>query len=227
MYLDDTYLIFIVPTIILTLIAQSMIKNAYSKYSKVSSGTNFTGAEVARMILEKNGIYDVSVKSVPGQLSDHYDPRTKVVNLSEGVYGSNSVAALSIAAHEVGHAMQKDEEYLPLSFRTALVPLANIGTNISWVVLLAGFILELAGLINLGILLFGFGVLFQIITLPVEFNASRRAILQLADGIMPEEHISKSKKVLRAAAMTYVAAALAMVAQLARFIVLSGRRNND
>ena len=178
------------------------------------------------MILEKNGIHDVRVQQTPGVMTDHYDPKSKVVRLSEGVYQSGSLAAVSIAAHEVGHAIQKDQEYMPLNIRSALVPLAGLGSNLSWILIMGGLIFEVTRLINIGIALFSFAVLFQIVTLPVEFNASRRALHQLADGILPSNRMGGAKAVLRAAALTYVASALMAAAQLLRFILLTRRRND-
>lgn len=227
MYIDSSYIVFIVPCIILSMIAQFLVKSRYNKYSKVDSGTGLTGADVARQILQKNGIYDVTIRKTPGVLSDHYDPRTKTVMLSDAVYSGSSVSSLSIAAHEVGHAMQKNEEYLPLSIRSRLVPIANIATNLAWVIIIMGLAIEISGFVKAGIILFSFGVLFQVVTLPVEFNASHRAIEALADGIMPQEKISASKKVLGAAALTYVAAAATAIAQLLRVLYLTRGSRDD
>lgn len=223
---DDTYIILILPVLVLTMFAQFRVKNAYVKYSRVDSMTGLTGAEVAAKILQRNGIHDVRIQKTPGIMTDHYDPKNKVVRLSEGVYNSVSLAAVSIAAHEVGHAMQKDQDYLPLNLRSALVPLAGLGANLSWIFVLGGFILEMTRLINVGILLFSFAVLFQIVTLPVEFNASRRALIQLSEGILPSNQMRGAKSVLRAAALTYVASTLVSVAQLLRLLILTRRRND-
>ncbi len=223
---DSTYFILILPALLLSMFAQLLVKNAYSRYSRVDSMTGLTGAQVAKMILEKNGIHDVRVQQTPGVMTDHYDPKSKVVRLSEGVYQSGSLAAVSIAAHEVGHAIQKDQEYMPLNIRSALVPLAGLGSNLSWILIMGGLIFEVTRLINIGIALFSFAVLFQIVTLPVEFNASRRALHQLADGILPSNRMGGAKAVLRAAALTYVASALMAAAQLLRFILLTRRRND-
>ncbi|NLM06277.1 MAG: zinc metallopeptidase [Tissierellia bacterium] len=227
MIIDSSYIIFIVPCIILSMIAQFLVKSRYNKYSNIDSGTGLTGADVAKQILQKNGIYDVTIRKTPGVLTDHYDPRTKTVMLSDRVYSGSSVSSLSIAAHEVGHAMQKNEEYLPLSIRAALVPVANIGTNLAWVLIIMGIAIEMTGFVKLGIIMFSFGVLFQVVTLPVEFNASNRAIEALADGIMPPEKIPASKKVLGAAALTYVAAAATAIAQLLRVLYLTRGRRDD
>ena len=223
---DSAYFVLILPALLLSMFAQFLVKNAYSRYSRVDSMTGLTGAQVAKMILEKNGIHDVRVQQTPGVMTDHYDPKSKVVRLSEGVYQSRSLAAVSIAAHEVGHAIQKDQEYMPLNIRSALVPLAGLGSNLSWIFIMGGLIFEVTRLINIGIALFSFAVLFQIVTLPVEFNASRRALHQLADGILPSNRMGGAKTVLRAAALTYVASALVAAAQLLRFILLTRRRND-
>lgn len=223
---DSTYFMLIFPAVLLAMFAQFRVKNAYYRYSRVDSMTGLTGAQVAKRILEKNGIYDVRVQQTPGVMTDHYDPKSKVVRLSEGVYQSGSLAAVSIAAHEVGHAIQKDQEYLPLNIRSALVPLAGIGANLSWLFILGGFIFEITRLVNVGIALFSFAVLFQIVTLPVEFNASRRALHQLEDGILPTNQMRGAKVVLRAAALTYVASALVSVAQLLRLLLLTRRRDD-
>ena len=187
-----------------------------------------TGADAARRLLASQGIYDVTVRQVSGNLTDHYDPRTKTVNLSQGVYGSTSVAAIGVAAHECGHAMQDNEEYAPLRIRSALVPVANFGSQLSWPLILLGVIFGGLGspLVQIGILLFTAAVLFQLVTLPVEFNASSRAVKLLdAQGILYGEEVTGTKKVLKAAALTYVAAAAGSILQLLRLIILFGGRN--
>jgi Zn-dependent membrane protease YugP len=224
--LDITYIVFILPAVIFTLIAQSKVKSAYRKYSRVDSKAGITGAEVAKMILKQNNIYDVTVQRGRGVLTDHFDPANSVVRLSEGVYDSTSVAALSIAAHEIGHVVQKEEGYFPYNFRTALVPVANLGSSVSWLLIVLSIILQWTGMLKLGIILFSAAVLFQIVTLPVEFNASNRALEFLSEGIMPEENIKYSKKVLSAAALTYVAAAATAILQLVRILVLT-RNSRD
>lgn len=224
------------PTILLVLIgvalslwAQGRVNSAFSRYSKVRSRTGMTGAEAARRLLNSQGIYDVTVRAVAGSLTDHYDPRTKTVNLSEAVYGASSVAAIGVAAHECGHAIQDDHSYAPLRIRNSLVPVANIGTQAAWPIILAGLFLGSSSfLINLGILLFSLGVLFQLVTLPVEFDASARAIRILGDsGILYEEEVKQTRKVLSAAAMTYVAAAAASILSLLRLLILFGGRSRD
>lgn len=213
----------------ITFLASARLKSTFEKYTRVRSHTGLTGQEVARRILRANGIMDVQVTRVAGQLTDHYNPMTKTVALSENIYNSTSVAAISVAAHECGHAIQHNRGFLPLNIRSLLVPVANFGSTLSWPLVLMGMILGNGGmfLIQVGILLFTFAVLFQIITLPVEFDASRRAIVQMREqGILPEEEEVGAKKVLFAAALTYVAAATASLLQLARLIFISRRRRN-
>lgn len=227
-YYDPTYILVIIGAI-LSIIASSMVQSTYSKYSKVRSMSGMTGAQVAEMILKNKGIYDVRVDRVSGNLTDHYNPKTKVVNLSDSVYNSQSVAALGVAAHECGHVIQHHENYVPLSIRSMLVPVANIGSKAGIPIILLGILLGYnTVLVQIGIWVFALAVLFQVVTLPVEFNASRRALVCLEEyGIVTRDEKSKSAKVLRAAAFTYVAAAAAAILQLLRLIMLFGRRDND
>lgn len=224
-YFDPTYILIIIAAII-SLIAQWRVNSAFSKYSRVASMSGMTGAQAARMILQSNGINDVSVQRISGKLTDHYNPSTKVLNLSESVYGSTSVAAIGVAAHECGHAIQHARGYFPLSLRTALVPVANIGSQLSWVFIIVGAILSFnQTLITIGIIMFSVAVLFQLVTLPVEFNASARALEQLeSNGILYRDEVSQTRKVLSAAALTYVAAAATAILQLLRLIILFGGR---
>lgn len=224
-YFDPTYILIIIAAII-SLIAQWRVNSAFSKYSRVASMSGMTGAQAARMILQSNGINDVSVQRISGKLTDHYNPSTKVLNLSESVYGSTSVAAIGVAAHECGHAIQHARGYFPLSLRTALVPVANIGSQLSWVFIIVGAILSFnQTLITIGIIMFSAAVLFQLVTLPVEFNASARALEQLeSNGILYRNEVSQTRKVLSAAALTYVAAAATAILQLLRLIILFGGR---
>ena len=224
-YFDPTYILIIIAAII-SLIAQWRVNSAFSKYSRVASMSGMTGAQAARMILQSNGIDDVSVQRLSGKLTDHYNPSTKVLNLSESVYGSTSVAAIGVAAHECGHAIQHARGYFPLSLRTALVPVANIGSQLSWVFIIVGAILSFnQTLITIGIIMFSAAVLFQLVTLPVEFNASARALEQLeSNGILYRDEVSQTRKVLSAAALTYVAAAATAILQLLRLIILFGGR---
>ena len=224
-YFDPTYILIIIAAII-SLIAQWRVNSAFSKYSRVASMSGMTGAQAARMILQSNGINDVSVQRISGKLTDHYNPSTKVLNLSDSVYGSTSVAAIGVAAHECGHAIQHARGYFPLSLRTALVPVANIGSQLSWVFIIVGAILSFnQTLITIGIIMFSAAVLFQLVTLPVEFNASARALEQLeSNGILYRDEVSQTRKVLSAAALTYVAAAATAILQLLRLIILFGGR---
>lgn len=224
-YFDPTYILIIIAAII-SLIAQWRVNSAFSKYSRVASMSGMTGAQAARMILQSNGINDVSVQRISGKLTDHYNPSTKVLNLSESVYGSTSVAAIGVAAHECGHAIQHARGYFPLSLRTALVPVANIGSQLSWVFIIVGAILSFNQiLITIGIIMFSAAVLFQLVTLPVEFNASARALEQLeSNGILYRDEVSQTRRVLSAAALTYVAAAATAILQLLRLIILFGGR---
>ncbi|MEG1576578.1 MAG: zinc metallopeptidase [Clostridium sp.] len=225
------------PTIILVLIgvvlsmwASARVNSTFSKYSKVRSMTGMTGADAAKKLLNSQGIYDVTVRKVAGNLTDHYDPRTKTVNLSESVYDSVSVSAIGVAAHECGHAMQDNTEYVPLKLRGAIIPVVNIGAQISWPIILLGVFIAGAGspLVQLGILFFSLSVLFQLITLPVEFNASARAVKLLGEtGILQGEEVGETKKVLGAAALTYVAAAAGSILQLLRLLILFGGRRDD
>ena len=226
--IDPTYILIIIAAII-SLIAQGLVKSTFSRYSKVAGARGITGAQAAEIILRANGINDVTVQRVSGSLTDHYDPRTKTVNLSETVYNKTSVAAVGVAAHECGHAIQHDVGYVPLTFRSALVPVANIGSQLSWVFIILGLILSYNHtLITIGILMFSLAVLFQLVTLPVEFNASSRALEQLeAQGILDRGEIGGTRKVLSAAALTYVASAAAAILQLLRIIIHFGGDKRD
>ena len=218
---DPTYLL-VVAGALLSMWASSRVNGTFRKYSGVRSRAGMTGAEAARKILHSQGIYDVTVQAVGGQLTDHYDPRTKTVNLSEPVYGSTSVSAIGVAAHECGHAIQDNVGYAPLRLRAAFVPVANLGSTLSWLVI------GLTPFIQVGIWMFVLALLFQIITLPVEFNASGRAVALLGQiGILQAGEVEDTKKVLGAAALTYVAAVAASVLQLLRLLILFGGRRRD
>ena len=221
---DYTYFIYILPGLILAFYAQTKISSAYEKYKKIGSSTNLSGAEVAREILDRNGLNYVKINLVDGNLSDHYDPRDKTLNLSRDVYYKNSIASVSIAAHEVGHAIQDSVEYVPLKVRAALVPLANLGTQLSFFLIILGFFFSVF-FTKLGIALFFFAVLFQIVTLPVEFNASNRAKIELANGIISDEDLRGTKEVLNAAALTYVASTIVAIGQFLRLLSIFGRRD--
>lgn len=227
-YMDWTYILVLIGAV-LSMIASARVNSTFQKYSKVRSMTGMTGAEAAQRILQYNGIYDVQVQHVSGSLTDHYNPRDKTLNLSDSVYGSCSVAAVGVAAHECGHAIQHKENYGPLSIRSALVPAANIGSKLGIPIILIGVLLSYNSiLIQIGIWVFSLAVLFQIVTLPVEFNASSRAVACLDQyGILAGEEVQSCRKVLKAAALTYVAAAASAILSLLRLILLFGRRRND
>ena len=221
---DYSYLIYILPGLLLAMYAQAKISSAYEKYKKIPSSTDLSGAEVARKILDRNGLTNVSINMVDGKLSDHYDPRDKTLNLSRDVYYKNSIASVSIAAHEVGHAIQDSVDYAPLKIRAALVPLANLGTQLSFFLIILGFFFSVF-FTKLGIALFFFAVLFQIVTLPVEFNASNRAKIELANGIISDEDLRGTREVLNAAALTYVASTIVAIGQFLRLLSIFGRRD--
>lgn len=230
-YYDGTYILVLIG-VVLSLLASAKVKSTFARYSKVRSYSGMTGREAAEQILHRNGIYDVQVIHIAGNLTDHYDPRNKTLALSDPVYNSTSVSAIGVAAHECGHAVQHDVGYLPLSIRGALVPVANFGSTLSWPLILIGLFINgqmSAVLINFGILLFTAAVLFQIVTLPVEFNASHRAVKALGTtGMLREDEVKGVRSVLTAAALTYVASAAAMILQLLRLLILTGgRRGND
>ena len=225
---DWTYILVMIGAL-LCIFASSHVTSTYNRYARTRSACGMTGAQVAQEILRRNGVSDVTVQHVSGNLTDHYNPATKTVNLSDSVYGSTSVAAIGVAAHECGHVMQHETGYIPLSIRTALVPIANFGSNAGiWIVML-GFFMGLSDkIVTLGILLFSLGVLFQVVTLPVEFNASRRALSMLDSyGILSSDEVGKSREVLTAAALTYVASAASSVLSLLRLIFLNNRRRSD
>lgn len=230
MYFDPTYLLVIIGAL-LCIFAQMRVSMTFKKYSKVRSRSGLTGAQAAQRILELSGIYDVRVEHVRGELTDHYDPSSKVLRLSDATYASTSVAAIGVAAHECGHALQHNKGYAPLSFRTALVPAANIGSKLGIPIILLGVFFGMNQLfIQIGIWVFAIAVLFQVVTLPVEFNASGRALSMLGNyGLMENDETRGCRKVLSAAALTYVAAAASSILQLLRLILLFGNnsRRND
>lgn len=221
MFFDPLYIMMMVPTIILVLWAQNRVKGTFRKFREIPNQQRLSGAEVARMILNANGLSGVPVEPVQGELTDHYDPRSRTLRLSEPVYSSRSVAALGIAAHETGHALQHAEGYAPLQFRSALVPVASIGSNLGWIMVLAGILIGFTGLAWLGVAFFAAGTLFALVTLPVEFNASSRAMAQLTSmGIVDRTEYDQNKKVLSAAAWTYIAGFAAALVQLLYYIML-------
>jgi len=228
MLLDWSYIVLVVPALLLAMWAQWSVSSTFSRYSRVPSG-GCTGAQAARAILDAHQLYQVRVERVAGNLTDHFDPRTNVIRLSDGVYGAATVAAVGVAAHEAGHAVQHAVGYAPMKLRAAIIPVANFGSQLSMPLILIGFLLQLTSLVKLGILLFSGIALFQLVTLPVELNASGRA-LRVIEGqrLLPGEERRGAKKVLTAAAMTYVAALLVSVMQLLHLVLrFGGRRRND
>ena len=230
-FYDWTYFLVLIGAAI-CMIASANVKSTYQRFSTMRSMTNMTGAQVAERLLRNAGLQDVKVGQVRGELSDHYNPATKVVNLSDSVYGSTSVAAIGVAAHECGHAIQHAKGYFPLKFRTWFVPVANFGSKLAWPLILIGLFITSESsqmIIDAGIFLFSFAVIFQLVTLPVEFNASSRALALLEEqGILSQQELPYTRKVLGAAALTYVASAASAILQLLRIIILfGGRRRND
>lgn len=226
-YFDYYYIILIVPVIIASLIIQARLKSTYAKYSKIGNARNITGAQAAQMVLGYYGIHDVTIEHVSGKLSDHYDPRSKVIRLSDGVFNGSSIAAVGVACHEAGHAAQHAEAYAPIKVRNLILPVCNIGSTLSMPLLIAGVIFGYEPLIWIGIGFFSFVALFQLITLPVEFNASRRALSVIeSNGLLSFEEKNGAAKVLKMAAMTYVAALATSIAQILRLVLLYGGRRN-
>ncbi|WP_070089730.1 zinc metallopeptidase [Merdimonas faecis] len=227
MYFDPTYMLVLIGVVI-CLAASAKMRSTFSRYSRIRNHSGMTGREAAEQVLHRAGIYDVRVEHVSGNLTDHYDPRSKVLRLSDTTYGSASVAAVGVAAHECGHAIQHATGYAPLAFRSALVPVANFGSTIAWPLILIGLLFNSQSsvlFLNLGILAFSLAVLFQIVTLPVEFNASSRAIRMLSgNGMLYEDEVQATRKVLTAAALTYVAGAASAILQLLRIILISNSR---
>lgn len=227
LFFDWTYILVLIG-VVLSLWASSRVKSTFNKYSKMRTASGVTGAQAAERILRQSGINDVSIQHISGNLNDHYDPRTKTLRLSDSVFNVSSIAAAGVAAHECGHAVQHNKGYAPLAIRSAIVPVANFGSAISWPIIIIGLLMGGSGsqtLITIGIILFSTVVAFHLITLPVEFNASSRALRILSDtGILSGEENEGARKVLNAAALTYVASAAAMILQLLRIILLSRSR---
>lgn len=225
-FIDSGYIMFVLPALILTLWAQFNVSSTYAKYGKIYSRRGMTAEQVARQILDRNGLYQVQIGRVSGNLTDHFNPKTNIVNLSDTTCNSTSVAAIGVAAHEVGHAIQHARGYLPIKLRNSIVPVVNLASQAAIPLFIIGLFLNSGMLMDVGILFFSAAVLFQIITLPVEFNASRRAVAILeSDYILEDEEVRGAKKVLGAAAMTYVAAAAMSLAQLLRLLSARGRRD--
>ena len=231
--IDWTYLVLVLPAMIFALIAQGMVQSTFEKYSRTPTKSGMTGYEAARMVLAQNGIHDVKIEQVSGNLTDHFDPKTNVIRLSDPVYNSTSTAAIGVACHEAGHAVQYAVGYSPMKLRAAIIPMTNLGSKLAFPLILVGILLGSLGEISmlfiyLGIAAFGLSFVFQMVTLPVEFNASRRALKSIEEGgILTEEEQKGAKKTLTAAAMTYVAATATALAQLLRLILIYGRRRRD
>lgn len=224
-YYDSTYLL-VLAGVLLCVWASANVNRTYRKYSKVGNVRQITAEQAAAQILNRAGIGSVRIERVRGNLTDHYDPRSKVLRLSDSVYGSSSVAAIGVAAHECGHAIQDSVGYVPIRIRSAIVPVVSLGSSLSWPLIVLGFFMGAPNLLHIGILLFSLAVVFQLITLPVEFNASGRALRILDDsGILYGQEVEGAGKVLRAAALTYVASALTSILQVLRLLLLAGRRN--
>lgn len=227
LYYDWTYILFMVPCLILSLICSARVRSTFAKYSKVPNARNMTGAQAAHAVLSAHGVSDVRIEPVGGNLTDHFDPRTKVIRLSESVYNATSVAAVGVACHEAGHAVQHNEGYLPNKIRSAIVPVANIGSRMSWILIVIGMLLPVRYnfVITIGIILFSASVIFTLVTLPVEFNASSRALATIKEkDLLTAEEYKGAKSTLSAAAMTYVAAAATSVLQLLRLLLIANSR---
>lgn len=225
--IDMTYIIFVLPALILAMWAQTKVSSTFHRYSKIASQKGLTGYDAARKILDEHGLHHIKIERISGNLTDHFDPRANVIRLSDSVHSQNSIGAVGVAAHEAGHAVQHSEGYVPIKVRNAIIPAANIGSYAAFPLALIGILFSSDWLINAGIILFSAVVLFQLVTLPVEFNASNRAVRVLGDGeMLDKQEIRGVKKVLSAAAMTYVAAAATAVMNLIRLLVLTNR-NRD
>ncbi len=226
-YLDPTYVL-VIAGALLCMIASANVNRTFAKYSRYGSKRGITGAQVAEMILRNAGISGVRIEHISGDLTDHYDPRSNVVRLSDSVYGVSSIAAVGVAAHECGHVIQHHRGYVPIKIRTAIVPVVNLGSKLSWPLILLGVIIGYTDVVYLGILLFALTFVFQIVTLPVEFNASGRALRILEEsGMLYQDEMRGARRVLTAAAMTYIAAAVSTLLQLLRLVLIFGRRNRD
>lgn len=226
-YYDWTYLAFMIPCVIISVICQAKVSSAYSKYSKVQNSRNITGAQAAQQVLMSSGVTNVRIERVSGKMTDHFDPRTNVIRLSDGVYDCATVSAVGIAAHEAGHAVQHAENYLPNRIRSAILPVAKIGSRLSWIFIVMGMVIPSGGniILNLGILFFAASVLFTVATLPVEFNASSRALKSIkADNMLSDNEYKGAKSVLQAAAMTYVASTLTAILQLLRLLLITNNK---
>ncbi len=223
---DIYYILILIPIMIFATVAQIKVKTAFSRYSKQASQRGVTGMQAAEEVLRLNGVTGVRIEYVSGNLTDHYDPRTNTIRLSDGVYSSSSIAAVGVAAHEAGHAVQYAKNYAPVRFRTAIIPLTRLGSNLSWPLLVLGLIFDMFSLFVLGIIFFSLCTFFQLVTLPVEFNASHRALESLSKGgILTSDELKGAKKVLTAAALTYIAALAVSLVQLLRYVLIAASRS--
>ncbi len=227
-YYDYYYIVLIIPAMLLGAFAQWKVSSTFNRYKTVNSFYGITAADAARRILDSHGLQHIRIEHIRGNLTDHYDPAHNVIRLSDSVYNSTSIASIGVAAHETGHAIQYAENYMPIKIRNAIVPIANLGSTLSLPLILLGIIIDMSGLVTFGIIAFSMVALFQLITLPVELNASNRALAILDEKhFLEKEELNGAKKVLSAAALTYVAALITSLAQLLRLILLYGKRNNN
>lgn len=226
MFIDWTYIVFVIPAVVFAMIAQFMVTSTFNKYNKVHNSRKVTGFSAARMILDANGLDNVGIERVKGNLTDHYDPKTNTIRLSDSVFESTSVGAIGVAAHEAGHAVQYATGYIPIKIRSAIIPITNIGSSLAFPLVILGIILSFPTIAYVGVILFGFAVAFQLVTLPVEFNASRRAMAELTSHqTLSVEELQGSRKVLNAAAMTYIAALAVSLGNFIRLIFIANRSN--
>ena len=225
--IDWTYIVYVLPAVILSLWASYNVKSTFAKYTKIASYRGMTGYDAARLILDANGLYNVGITQIAGDLTDNYNPKTNVISLSQTVYSVRTAAAVGVAAHEAGHAVQHATGYMPIRIRSAIIPITNIGSSLSWPLVLLGILFSSPTIAYIGVIFFGAAVLFQLVTLPVEFNASRRAIQALENAGMTGESLSAAKKVLSAAALTYVAALAAAIGNMLRLITIANRTRRD
>ena len=225
--IDYTYIVYVLPALIFALWAQVNVKSTFSKYSRVPSDRGMTGYDAARLILDKNGLTNVRIEQVSGELTDHYDPKANVIRLSDNVCGVQTAAAVGVAAHEAGHAVQYAQNYAPIRLRSAIIPVTNLASTAAFPLFLIGIVFSFSTIAYIGVLLFGASVVFQLVTLPVEFNASRRAVAALADSGMSEDSVNAAKKVLTAAALTYVAALASAIGNFLRLLSIANRNNRN